>query len=268
MTPPANTANAQSLWGEYPIPGERPVLWQIGPLHLWCKSLDNELWIASRRADGVGETSIDPDRENGLDWSRWALDHPYKTLHLVPVFPDRPVVIKPDVPFRLRKDGGRATVYVPVPLWIKIDLSDGNGQTTLIEIPTVCFSDTWCGSYTHGELCYWISSYAEGTLNIEELPFHVAACPIRMKNGSNSDLLIDKLCLYVENLSLFEREGKLMADETKIDFQEGSEVSQVEVTGKEPIPNAKLIAAPRNIQRRSFSARSLLTNLPTFGILS
>ncbi len=248
-------------WGEYPLPGEEPALWQFGPLTLWCKSLGNEVWIAKTgsKINATNESTDDPTLPEDKAWSRWALERPYPYIQMLPVFPDRPVVVKPEVPFHLIRNGGNATIYIRVPLWVRMSVVKDGSRITLLEAPIVTLSDTWFGSYISGERCYWISSGARRDLETDASRPHLAACTIHIRNDSNDDLHVDKICLVVAHLSLFDRKGQLFSDEATIDFKGAQEVGGFSVSGTSPFSEALLISSPRTPTKPDFSARTLLS---------
>ncbi|MDQ5984518.1 MAG: hypothetical protein CSYNP_00213 [Syntrophus sp. SKADARSKE-3] len=249
-------------WGQHSLPGEEPVLWKFGPLTLQVKSLGNEVWIAARRDHPEDTQPENTASREAPKWSRWALDRTYGKVDMIPVFPDRPIVVKPEVPFHLIRNGGRAAIYIRVPLWVRVDLVNGNSRITLMEIPITILSDTWFGSYTGGtggELCYWISSGAGRDLDPGPVKPHLAACSVNIRNNSNEDLHVDKICLVVAYLSLFTRDGQLFSDEAQIDFKGSRESSNFSVSGTAPFPNAVLVSAPRTTAKPDFSARTLLS---------
>ena len=255
----SNPMSMNTSWGGYPFPGKDPLTCRIGPLTIWCRSVAEELWLAFLYVDPDQEAPVQETVPEELTWSRWALQERYDTIRLTPVFPDRPVVVKPEHPFYLGTEGGRATIYVRVPLTVSVELSHPVRPVVLTEIPTVILSDTWFGTFTHGELCYWISTGARRTLESDPLRPHQAVCPIRLKNDSREDLKVEKLCLHVDHLSLFDYQGQLMADETKISYRGVDDITQIDVSGEAPVTGAGLVTPPRTPQKQSFNARSFLS---------
>lgn len=238
-------------WGEHLLLGKEPMFWQFGPLGLWCKGMADEVWIAV----GKGTDAVPEDDA----WSRWALERPYQGIDLLPAFPKRPVVVKPEVPFHLLRNGGKATIYIRVPLCVRMDLLDGQRRSTLIETPIVPLADTWFGSYMDGELCYWISSGTRRDLELDAGRPHLATCTVHIRNNSGDDLHVDKICLIVGHLSLFEQGGCLLSDEATIDFKGAQEVSGFSVSGSSPLPEAVLLSPPRTPMKQDIGAKMLLS---------
>lgn len=261
---------AKNWWGSHPMPGEEAVCFICGPLQLWLRSTADELWISflynggEERSPAGSEQPVPPPEE--LNWRRWTLKQHYKEIQFLPVFPDLPVVVKPEYPFRVTRDV-RTKIYVRVPLWVRILL----GKTTIIEIPTVILSKTWFGDFTDGELCYWISSAARKNMEPDTSRPFLSICPIQIINRSEDELLVEKICLRVEQLTLFTFKNQLWANETKTSYRGQAEGSEIEFSPKPPpdAPSAKLVSTPRIVTTKSFTAKTFasLKDLPGFGFL-
>lgn len=255
-------------WGEFPLPSEVSNRWELGPLQLWCKIVHDDFWIAYQHQKSEKEAEegrVEPPEEA---WSRWALKEAYERIRISPLFPDLPVVVKPEAPFILTPRAG-AKVYVRCPLWIRLELA-GKDNLTIKEIPAVVLSKTWFGEFTDGELCYWISSAARRQIEVDpDRPF-LAICPIQITNQSEEELIVEKICLRVEGLSLFDSEGQLWAGKTKIAYRGSNILSQVEAAGKPPAEasKGKLITPPRNPAGKKFAEKTFasLKALPGIGL--
>lgn len=253
-------------WGKWDVTEKEMLFHSIGDLRVWCYRDKNELKIAF---DHLASENGSELPEN-ITWHRWSYKSEKPLLHLKPIFPDRPVVVEPEAAFRIAEDV-RVKIYVRVPVWLNIVL-EGNTSTSLMEIPTVILSNTWFGTFTEGDLCYWISSGARREIEPDPSRPYLAICPLLLIDNSPEDLDVQKICLRVANLSLFIHEDHLWADETKINFKGETEVAQIEVTGTAPqeARGAKLIATPREVMKKAFAARtfSTLRDLPGLGLLS
>ncbi|MBU0568554.1 DUF432 domain-containing protein [bacterium] len=256
-------------WGEFPLPLEVSSRWEFGPLQLWCKTVHNDFWIAYRHQEPekeIKESGAEPPEE--VCWSRWALKGAYERMRISPLFPDLPVVVKPEATFILTPQA-RTKVYVRCPLWIRIELV-GKSNLTIEEIPTVALSKTWFGEFADGELCYWISSAARSRIETDPGRLFMAICPIHITNQSKEELIVEKICLRVGGLSLFDSQGQLWAGETKAAYYGSTNFSQVEATQKPPAEagKGKLITPPRNPARKNFTERTFasLKSLPGMGL--
>jgi len=257
------------IWGEHEISLRKIYHWAIGDLNIWCNRTSQEIQFAHKRLPASDDgTKIEGPPED-ISWSRFALIKEHPAIRISPLFPDRPVVVKPETLFKLNQ-GIQAKIYIRVPIWLKIELTTRE-PITLVEIPTVVLSNTWFGTFLEGELCYWISSSARREIEPDPSRNYLAICPIQMVNKSEIDLSIEKLCLRVANLSLFFDGKQLWSDETKVTYKGEEASSQIEFSGKPPIeaPAAAIIASPRSPIKKGLVAQtfSSLKDLPGIGIL-
>ena len=270
-----------TFWGNYKMPGTTPVEWRVGALELWIRTHADELWIYYQhddaRAAGIKAPSPAqapqesaapgnaPEISADVNWRRWTLQKSYEKLRILPVFPDLPVVVKPEYPFRITPQV-KTRIYVRVPLWARIQL----GETIITEIPTVILSKTWFGSFTDGELCYWISSAARKAITADIARPYMAISPINIMNRSSDELLVEKICHRVKELPLFESNGQLWSSETTAKYRGVNEGSEIEVSTKAPSDAAKSqrFMPPREKSNKSFTAKtfSTLKELPGFDL--
>lgn len=252
-------------WGVAELGDTERGSFQLGPLVFHTLSHSNELWIAHHYTNEAEQS----DGDQVPDWSRWALKKNQQSISLLPAFPDRSVVVKPDQPFRLVK-GGKARVYIRVPVWCSVSLPK-DLKNPLTQLPSVILSNTWFGDFVSGELCYWISSSARREVDYGSFPPHLVICPIQLRNSSDEELLVEKIRLQVGLLSIYGDEQSLWANETRITYEGSDTVSRVEATAGTPAEAsaAKLLSAPRSSQRRN-SGRTFgrLFDLPGLGFLS
>ena len=253
MTGEVDTLEAP--WGEHGLPeGDETLTLRVGPLRLRLRARDDELWMAHEPGIG-GRFSEQKAREVGAggrrsrseenEWTRWPLARRPERVVLTPVFPDRTVVAEPEVPLRLAP-GTRVRVFVRVPLWAQLATA-GDGGVVLAEVPTVVLSDTWSGSVTEGELCYWLGTTARRSVTSDVFAPHLAVCPLQLVNRSEDDLPVERLSLRVAHLSVFAHGDRLWSDETRVRFRGVDEGSELEVSGRRPeeAPDAVRVSTAR-----------------------
>ncbi len=270
MSTKIQTIPGEELWGERKFEVDALYASRLGSIRIWCKMTADEFWLGHLydSPNTVDFESVD-ELPDDLVWSRWALKPTFQTILFSPIFPDRSVVAKPESPFRLTP-GVQTKIYVRVPIWIQIYLA-GKEPILIEELPTVVLSNTWFGGFTDGELCYWISTNAFRHVEPDPDRLNSAVCPIRITNKSEDELLVEKLRLPVEGLSLYLQEGQLWANETTVSFRGQKEESQIDVVRKPPkeAENAKLAAQSRTPVKRGLRAKTFesLKNLPGLGFL-
>lgn len=253
----SGTMGPADLWGERRLPsrGETQRL-EVGPLAIWLRVVENELWLTHDRApEGAGAPQSLPTAPS---WSRWALPEDLVWIHVSPVLPDRPLVVKPEHAFTL-VHGARARIYMRVPVWVRLEAmaAPGGARTTLTEIPTLQLSDTWWGDFAGGELAYWFSTSGRRKLSPDLFQPHLVMCVVQLENRSEDDLPVEKHLLRVEHLSIFRKDGWLWAEEVEVHYHgedEGSEILMDDLPPREAEGGEEI--SPARHQARTFRART------------
>lgn len=246
----------ENSWIDVEVKGPAAVSHTIGPVTIWLKKVSNEIWIASEYAEDLPRKKISPEKVNVLNWSRWALPKEETRFSLRPSFPNRPVVVKPEYPFKIVTNA-KVRVYTRIPVFIKVVLAD-KPDFVVTEIPTVNLSNTWFGLHTEGELCYWVHTSARRVIEPDIMQTWMAVCPIEITNKQDEPLDFDKLCLRVEHLSIYKANEYLWADETLIIHQGREKYSDIEMKGILPAEakGGTLITKPRVPIKKNFAVRS------------
>lgn len=265
----AGRKGPEDLWGVRtpPAPGETQRV-DVGPLRLWLRGVENEIWLTHARADHhAGELPDTPSED--ADWSRWATRDDPHLLRITPVFPDRSLVVKPEHPFTLLRHA-KARVYMRVPVWVKVETVEKarSKAALLTEIPTEVLSETWWGDFLEGELAYWLTTKARRGLRPEHFEPHLVMSTVQLTNLSEDDLRVEKLSLRVEHLSMYHKEGWLWAEEVRVNYHGDAEGSEIHMDDEPPreAEGAEEIS-PARFQARSLRARTFarLRALSGFG---
>ena len=256
------------IWAVYNVPQDEPLRITIGPLSIWCLKRKKELCLAWRNCEDTDELDRD-QAPKAKEWQRWAVKQINPRIEIKPVFPDRPVLIKPENPIKITENA-RVRIYVRVPIWIRISLVE-DPSTQLIEIPVVTLSNTWFGTYLEGDLCYWISSGTRQDIEADITRPYLTICPLQLINGSEADLDVEKICLRVEHLSMYYSNGQLWGGKTTMTYKGMSEISEVKYDQTKPTEAQKgmFISEPRAIVLKSLTEKTFSTirDLPGFGLL-
>ncbi len=239
-------------WGGHKIRAGEAFRFQAGDLTLWFRQEGDEVLVASVYG---GDSRA---REPELSWSRWVMKEPQESLTIQPFLPDRPVVVGPENPFHLGPGTG-ARIFVPVPLWVGVSAGTA-GAAPFAEYPTRVLSQSWFGEFEDGELCYWITTKARRDAAAME-DRETSACavaPIRITNHSAEDLPVQRICLRVRTLDLYENGERFWAGETQVNYQGGDTPSEVRnVPGAPPeAKGGKLKTKARQIIKENFAART------------
>ncbi len=257
------------FWGEFTFSEEEAHFWRLGSLKLWCRFTEKEIQIVyehDKKNILSDKTVENPPDDN--KWSRWSFNEKHSTIELSPIFPDRPVVVKPESPFRIAR-GNEARIYIRVPLWVRVSVKL-KSKVPLVDIPTVILSNTWFGTFFEGEPCYWISTGARREIEPDATRPYLAISPNQLVNKSTEDLQVEKICLRVENLSLYSDGTQLWSDEMNVLYKGGSEVTQLRTGGGPPAEAAEaaLLTPPRNPLKKGLTAKTFasIKDLPGLGI--
>lgn len=262
---------SEDFWKEYEISEDEVLIFDFRTIRIWCTKNKSELLVSHKTVESDNEIGT-PDQEipEDLDWNRFAVEKEKIEIHVLPIFPDRSVVVKPKLFFRLAK-GSNAKIFIRVPIWIRIELVSKKPET-IVELPTVTLSNTWFGSFLEGELCYWISSGARRTIETDPTRPYLAICPVQIIDATDEELIIEKLCLRVQNLSLFSDGQQLWTDQTKVFYKGKVTISQIEVARVAPkeSPKAKLVSKPRKDLKKGITAMTFSTikELPGLGFFT
>jgi hypothetical protein len=251
-----NTNN--QIWGTYDVPKQEPQKIVIGPLNLWFLHNNQELRVAwSYLEENVNTEDLPLPTDD--QWKRWAFKERAPQLEIKPVFPDQPVLVKPENPFIIAEDAS-VRIYVRIPIWVQLNLL-GEIQTELISLPVITLSKTWFGDFQDGDLCYWISSGARLSTESDPSRPYMAICPLQILDQSTEDLDVQKICLRVEHLALYIDNGQLWSGETILTYKGKTEISEVDYNNRAPIeaPDSSLITEPKTILKKSITAKTFST---------
>lgn len=252
----------ESPWKEYDLSSTRRLSLRIGKLKLEAGVESGELKIRTMNLtphlDVKGPAEGD-EPEIGSGWHRWPLENQGHRLSLLPMFPDRPLIARTESPIHLAR-GNSVRVFVRVPVWVKISLT-GERVVEMMKAPVVVLSKTWFGTFMEGELCYWLSTTARRRISSDLFRHHLVICPLQIRNGSDSELLLEEFCLRVAHLSIFADKEALWADETTIVFRGGEQTSSIQTSGRPPAEalEARLLIAAEQPGGETFAARTFRT---------
>ena len=152
---------------------------------------------------------------------------------LSPTLPDRAVVVRLSEAMSVLP-GEDVTFYMIVPLWLRLELSEGSKLLT--EIPTFRLSDTWFGPMSNlGSLCYANSSVLY--LDLRQVPLrpHCVITAITIRNLGVDSLKLERLNIPFPRLSLFysQRTG-FWTDKLTLERREDNEMASLKLDRQPP----------------------------------
>lgn len=255
---------SRASWGGLGLAPSEDKTLSLGSLRLSLRRRAEEVWMHATHGsggEGISHTG-QPDGVPDEAWIRWALPAA-EELELQPALPDRLVVVSPEQPFFLPPEG-RARIFVRVPLFVRVSTQGRASEAaTLEEFPSLVLSDTWWGTFTEGELGYWLGTRARRAVVPDIYEPHLAICPFVLVNRSTQPLPVERFAVRVAYLTLFGRGDRVVwTDEVQVRYEGGHEGSEIRYTGRVPddAGEVRLLAASREPPPRGFHAR-------TFGML-
>jgi len=239
---------------------------QIGPLVLWFMRRDDEIHVATERLTAElveNETTsfscMNRSEQANFDWKRWVVGKDYNQVLILPVMPDRPVVVRPDVPVKIPKDQ-EALFFFTIPVCARI-IVEKSVRIVLCEEPSVIRSNIWFGDLMSGELCYSLRSRARRKIADIEAKPHRVTCPVRIRNTTESQFDIERFCVHIEYLNIYKGATQLWTNEVLISFQGEDAVSKIDYAQKPPEYEAVegIISEARTPWKKTLLKKSLGT---------
>lgn len=227
-------------WGSFTLNRGTITAWRLGPLMLYVERHLGEWRVAWERFE-EDESPLDvlpPHPVVGEDLlrrdsvQRFALTAETDVLHLTPVLPDKPLVTRPERPFNTLP-GEQVTVYVGMPLWVRIEA--GEPRRLLCEVPIPKMNQTWFGPSTrHGELCYATKTYLRMELDQLKRRTWSAVTAVTLMNNADTPLALERLKLPTSRLSVSRGDdGRLWTEEVHLERAEEEGYAQLELRNRD-----------------------------------
>jgi len=239
-----------SFWSTYELEVGATYHWKIGLLDLWVECAAGEWRVASLTGrEGhdalvrLDEKTVDvpvvaaekAGKPDDVPWRRVLAPGAGRTIELMPIMPDRSLVVRPEEPLIIPPKT-RGTFYVSVPVFVSIRTADGP-PVVLGEAPTAVLSNTWFGDPASGELCYSLPTRARRELGEGRAQPHRAVCPVQLVNASGKDLQFQRLMLQVGALAVFDGDEQLSTGDVEVTFQTEEQTARVKFgAGASKIP--------------------------------
>jgi hypothetical protein len=212
---------------------------QIGPLVLWFTRSHDEIHIATERFSiepvENGTTSfgcVNDTEQAKLDWKRWIVGQACDQVQILPTMPDRPVVVRPEVPVKIPASQ-EALFFFTIPVWARI-FAVKPQRILLCEEPSLVRSNTWFGDLMSGELCYSLRSRARRNISDIEAKPHRIACPVRIRNATDTQFDIERFCVHAEYLNIYHGTRRLWTNEVLISFHGEDSDNKIEYSKNTP----------------------------------
>lgn len=209
-----------NLWDPIQLKPEQTLSLQLGPLNLWIHRGRQEWHVAysyeALLEERLSLTVSGEDFPQGRNWVRWIINDEINEIRLNPRLPDRPVIVRPEMPMCLLPKQS-VLFFVGIPVWLSITF--GSTQKNAFEVPTRTLSKSWFGPVTGGELCYALKTTAklhQGDL----LPHtHRAVFPLGIRNTSTEKMNFERLCLRVQYLNVYQGETRMWTGKGRVNYR-------------------------------------------------
>ncbi|WP_372798410.1 DUF432 domain-containing protein [Pontiella sp.] len=212
--------NYAKLWKPHALAKGKGLELELGALKLWVHRGDRDWHLAyesdtqerERFALSQSDAPFNPDR----DWTRWFLDEKITELRMQPMLPDRPIIVRPEMPVCLMPKQA-VQFFIGIPLWLGISFDAKNGR--VIEIPTQRLSNSWFGTFSEGELCYAVKTKVK--LRKEDLSPAVSRVvfPLEVRNASQTKLNFERLCIRPQFLSIYQGKSRLWTNKGRASYR-------------------------------------------------
>jgi hypothetical protein len=211
-------ASNDRWWGRFAVAEGREARWRAGALELVVQHHPGEWRLGAAHhphgADDAVSVEFDQparDLSPSLSVTRFGVSQRHDGIELLPVMPDRPVVVRTETKLGV-PPGEEVTLYLSIPVFVRVGV--GSPARRLAEVPTVALPDTWFGPSTiSGELGY--SLRTPGRLELDAMPkrSHRAIAALRIRNLGKDLLGLERVSLPVASLNLYRRgDGSLWTD--------------------------------------------------------
>jgi hypothetical protein len=162
--------------------------------------------------ESLKESAMPPD---DLPWQRWDRGRDDVKLQFRPVFPDRPLIIRPRSPLNL-SPRAKALFYVGIPAFIELSAHSEGQYERLAAWPSDPPSNTWHGSPIDGKLCYSVKTRARRQFIPEDWQELSIISTIEIANSGSHTMPFERLFLETGHLAVFEHHDRLWANHARI----------------------------------------------------
>jgi hypothetical protein len=225
-----------AVWDTVDIAQKQCAAWRFPLRSIWVERVESEWHVLSvtehgNRADARSMFVPRTEKPQSTDWRHY-LHRESGRVQPTPVLPDRPIVVRPDRSLTLLP--GQSTLFfLEIPVWFRLSTT-GLRPARIFEEPLCTMTRTWFGDPVTGELCWGLATRLHHSVESVEAAAWIAVCPLLIENDSETDLDFEKICLHVENLSVFRGPKRLWANSLNVIFKGPEQATQTEIVHTPP----------------------------------
>ena len=225
-----------------------PLIWGAQTLNPGDWHLLDQLWFCLKPAQAEAVISYCYSEFTHGNYQQFSALHELRVagseqLTAHPGVSDKAIVARPVQAIHLPGDSA-IKLYVGTPLWFILRYR----AEIILDVPVARLSDSWFGPNTQlGEVCYASKTHARLSLDgIEPNPFK-AITPVTVRNRTNKPMIIDKINIPVQHLSLYQGDHRYWTSGIRLSSNEKASDSEVKISSNPPeaSQNPLLLAPPR-----------------------
>lgn len=248
-----------AVWDSIEITLRQCVAWRFPARSIWVERMESEWHVLSLAEGGRGvavrrEPVARAQKPESSQWRHY-LHKDTGPVQPIPVLPDKPLVVRPDRALTLLP-GQNALFFLEIPVWFRLCTTVPK-RLRIFEEAIVVLTKTWFGDPITGELCYGLATRLHQGIDSVGPTAYRAVCPLAIANDSDTDLEFEKICLHVENLSVFRGSRRLWTNRLNVEFRGSEQATQIEIDrdapdfekGLVPFSQARQTAVGWNIRR-------------------
>jgi len=222
------------------------------------ESADLRIWVRkTKETVDLFSTYSSPQKNTdpptkALWKKQFALEDKVK-VGFLPAMPDLPVQLTFNEPLFI-PGGSGITFYYLLPTWVSVRIGK-QMDVSLGEFHSFQLSHTWDGNFFEGELVYEDFPEVFFEPKTDSFPYFIIV-PIEIKNKSNTNLLVIKQIIRVDNLSIYNNEQNFWANRTLFEYGKSSELLDVKFIQNMPKNYGKFTLVQKS---KSQDKKSILT---------
>lgn len=242
---------------------------KLGPLRIWLRKERNEMRISESRLSAeemLNEgweqevESLHPAEEPDKGpWKRWIVEEKENKIKLLPVMPDRPVVVRPGSQIRILPNC-KTLFFVSIPVWLRVVFGE---EGVLTDLPTLILSNSWFGDPLSGELSYAVKSRAITNLEERKDKVYSAVCPITIENQSPHNFMFQRLSVHTEFLGIYAGKKNLWTNQIDVKLEGEEQKSIIDISENAPVIEKVIeqLSTAREVPSKKFY-RKIFSDLP------
>lgn len=250
------------------VESNKVYLWKVGQKEIFVRLNGKEWQYHIENLDRTSKPVILAENVEEAPISDWltVIGDGKPELLTVPSFPDRPIVIKQETSFKILP-GKEVNIFAQIPVSLQFYAVSHKKEHLLFETPSRELSSTWFGESDSGTLAYSLRSTIAYSFERPNQVADYVICPVKLVNESSSPLVVQRLLLQCDYLTIYGNELDMYSNEITIKFKGVNEISDVLYANKPPIYVDQLnkITSARSVKSsgvisKSFSFIKSLTN--------